>query len=269
MKTSSRRLRPGPFVRWVPVGAVVAALFLVPSGTDAAARKAPELTVKIVGAAVTDPTPGNADLITTGGQLLEFSGKLPGGQQTIRLERRGNPNAVWTEVQDPSTGVGFRATTKADGSFKFTFPAVAMNKCHFRVVGSKGGPTTTHIFHSVFQEVALRGPTEVAVDNTLILVGDTVLRPADQRPQFPGRDAVLEERIGGQWHPVSTAQVDPASGKIVFPPVAGLEVGTHVFRAVLQDWTEGGDDIGWYPSHPIYVHAVPSLAKHRTTGGGR
>lgn len=241
-------------VLWVPVSAIVAALFLVPNGTEAAApeqRRAGTLNVT----PYTVYSPGH----TTGGQLLNFSGDMGNGVQRIFLERRGNPNAKWVRVPDPrpgpNQGADLSLQTQADGTFDFDLPAPAMNNCFFRLVSS-GSATDAHHFHSVFQDVEVTGPTTVTSGSPYQLGGDTALRPQDDRPIFPGRVAALQVRNGSdEWNTVATSTVG-GNGMISFPAVTSSSPGTVVYRIRLADYQPGGDKIGWYPSLPYYVTVV-------------
>lgn len=248
------RRRSSSVILWVPVGAIVAALFLVPSGTDAAA---PEH--RRVGTLNVTPknvySPGH----TTGGQIVTFSGDLGGGIQTVRLERAGSrDSASWGAVHDPSTGQDFTTVTNPDGSFSFDFPAPGMRNCWFRVV-SGTDRTEPHQFESVFQDVEIRsnatvnGHTTVDVGQPFSLTGDTILREQDARPLFPGRAAALQERDStGDWVTVDTGSVG-VDGKIGFSPITVLDPGERVYRIRLADFQQGGDFIGWYPSLPFFV----------------
>ncbi len=238
MNISHRRSRLTSVVLWVPVSAIVAVLFLVPSSTDAAAPV--PLSV----------TPGGK---TTGGQLLTFSGDMGSGSQRIYLERRGNPTAAWARVVDPRTGEYFSMLTQGDGSFSFDFPAPAMNACFFRLVSS-GHETEAHQFDSVFQDVEVKGSTTATVGVPYVLTGDTVLRSQDNRPVFPGRAAALQVRDGsGEWVTVANGTVG-FDGKITdFAPLTTNAPATVVYRIRLADWQQNGDDIGWFPSLPFTV----------------
>lgn len=234
---------------WLPVGAIVAALFLVPSGSDAAAR-AGSLTVTPYDHYV----PGQPGK-TTGGQLLHISGDIGNGSVKLFMERRGNTTSPWARVPDPRTGADFSITTDSDGSFEFDFPAPAMNNPYFRLAGG-GVATEHHQFHSVFQDVEVKGQATVSVGSPLLLTGDTKLRPQDHRPIFPGRGAALQVRNGsGEWETVRSGTVD-AGGQISFAAIVPAVAGTVAYRIRLDDWQQGGDDIGWYPSHPFSVTVV-------------
>lgn len=235
---------------WIPVGAVVAALFLVPSSTEAAA-KAGSLTITPYENYVSGQ-PGT----TTGGQLVRFSGDIGNGSVRLFMERRGNLTSPWAKVPDPRTGVDFSITTQADGSFDFDFPAPAMNNPYFRLAGG-GEATEVYQFHSVFQDVEVKGATTVSVGDPLVLIGDTKLRAQDHRPVFPGRGAALQIRNGsGGWVHVSNGTVDGA-GQIAFPTIVPAAAGTLVYRIRLDDWRQNGDDIGWHPSFPFSVTVNP------------
>lgn len=251
MKISQHR-RLTSVVLWVPVSAIVAALFLVPSGTDAAARKAVDLDVT--------PQHVYAPGATTGGQMLTFSGDMGNGEQRIYLERRGNPNAKWARVPDPRPGPGqgqdFTTKTDGDGTFSFDFPAPAMNACFFRVV-SGSAETEAHQFNSVHQDVEITGPATATAGVPYQVTGDTVLRALDNRPIFDGRGAALQRRTdAGEWETVTSAAVG-GDGKLAFPDVTTATPGEQVYRIRLDDWTLDEDRIGWFPSHPFTVTVNP------------
>ena len=248
MNISRHRRRLTSIALWIPVSAIVAALFLVPSGDAAAPEQRRAGTLNVTPHNVYSP--GH----TTGGQLLTWSGDMGSGAQKIFMERRGSPTAKWTRVQDPAAGEDFSITTEADGSFSFEFPAPAMNACFFRLVSSSA-ETEAYQFSSVFQDVEVKGPTTAAVGVPYTLTGDTVLRAQDDRPIFPGRAAELQIRdvFGpGEWSTARNGTVGP-DGKISFASITTNSPGTLVFRIRLADWNQDGDVVGWYPSLPFYV----------------
>ena len=231
------------------MSAIVAALFLVPSG-DAAAPERRVGTLNVTPHHVYSP--GH----TTGGQLLTWSGDIGTGTEKLFLERSGNGNGPWARVPDPRTGVDFSITTQADGSFDFEFPAPAMNNPYFRLAGG-GEVTEKHQFSSVFQDVEILGLPTATVGAPYTLIGDTVLRPQDHRPIFPGRSAALQVRNGaGEWVTVQSGTVG-GDGRISFAPIMTGTAGTVVYRIRLGDWNQDGDVVGWYPSLPFSVAVGP------------
>lgn len=237
------RRRPASVLLWFPVAAIVGALFLLPSGSGAAAR-AGTLTVT--------PYTSYSDGHTTGGQLLHFSGDVGKGGVRLFMERRGNKTSPWVRVPDPRTGEDFSIVTRPDGSFDFDFPAPAMNNPWFQLAGG-GVDTEDYQFHSVFPDVEVTGPTSATVGSLLVLGGDTRLRPQDDRPIIQGRGAALQVRDDtGEWETVRTGTVD-AGGQITFSGILVTTPGTLTYRIRLDDWQQGGDDIGWHQSHPFTV----------------
>lgn len=243
MNISHHRRRLTSAVLWVPVSAIVAALFLVPDTSDASAR-AGSLTV-------------SPAVNTTGGQLLNFSGDIGNGAQRIYLERRGSVGAQWARVPDPRPGPNHgddvSVMTQADGTFSFDFPAPAMNACFFRLANNSA-ETEGHQFVSVHQDVEVKGSSTATVGVPYVLTGDTVLRVQDNRPIFPGRAAELQVRNGSDdWDTVANGTVG-GDGKINdFPALTTNVAGTVVYRIRLADYQVGGDEIGWFPSLPFSV----------------
>ena len=214
------------------MSAIVAALFLVPNGTEAAGpeqRRAGPLNVTPYNVY----SPGH----TTGGQLLHWSGDIGSGSVKLFMERRGNTSSPWARVPDPRTGVQFSITTQADGTFDFDFPAPAMNNPFFRLAGG-GAATEEHQFHSVFQDVEVKGFDHGdGRSRRYTLTGDTVLRPQDDRPIFRGRAAALQVRDGsGSGTPFANGTVggDGQDHELRSPHDAAS--GIMVYRIRLADW---------------------------------
>lgn len=208
---------------------------------------------------------------TYGGQQLTFAGDIGSGRQVIRLQRRGNPSAAWADVIDPRTGRAFTVETDADGSFRFTFPAFAMNGAYVRLANRNGVGTTPHLMKTVHQDATLdiveAGPAHVPLPRGVAVLGedffvsvDTVGRASLRKPVLQGRGVTLQLRDGNHdWNPVDTGVVG-GNGRLQLgrygtglgdKPFAG-----GVYRVVLEDWTQNGDNVGWFPSLPFYVHLV-------------
>lgn len=237
---------------WVPVLAVVLALFLAPSSSGAGA----EASLRV--------TPGAGSY---GGQKVTWSGNVgvPGVQQ-VHLQRRGNPTSGWAVVRDSTF------QTAPDGSFSFEFPAPAMNGVYFRVVGDDGA-TPAYLFHAKHQDAELtiaeatplpadvplpRGfavigePYRLAVDTTRGAAGET-------KPILAGREVTLQRRSpdGGEWSDEASTALGP-DGLTSFGPYGpgAAPQKPGVYRVLLGDWTANGDRVGWFPSLPLHLNLV-------------
>ena len=246
-----KRSARAALVCWLPVVAVVAAVFVAPSSTVAA------------GGAVLQVRPG-AD--TYGGEQLTFSGNIGVRERrAIHLQRRDNATAAWADVPDPRAGPrkGKVVTehTKADGSFSFNFPSPAMNGCYFRVVSGRYA-TPQHQFMTVLQDAemslvgaaTINAPFKLAVDTVRVLSG----KPT--KPILAGRTVTLQQRDdAGEWRPVATGATGQIGrdGQVAFVQTVSTP-GTVVYRVRLESWTADGDRIGWFPSLPLYVDVARS-----------
>jgi hypothetical protein len=241
---------------WLPVTAVVVALFVVPSSTEAAGPR--PLTVR----------PG-AD--TYGGQLITFSGDMGSGIQRIRLQRRDNLAGAWGTVISPRTGKPFSTVTKANGTFSFGFPAPAMNGTYFRVASAKA-VTEAHQFDTVHQDVEAStvevDPADVPLPRGIVVAGegfrvaaDTVEHDRSGKPTKPilqGRVVTLQVRSGDGWKPEATTTIG-RDGRLDFGDQFLRAVTGKtpvVYRVVMANWTKNGDRVGWMPSLPLYLDVV-------------
>lgn len=216
---------------------------LVATSTPASARAA-TLTV----------SPGNGAF--TAGQQLTFSGTLGrAGRRTVVLQSHmGRPGDVWRDVP------GARGRTTASGRFRLRTPAPSMLGMIYRVSsGRLRTPTwTSQVTH---QDVVLRTDrTDPATGEAHATVGEPLTIVADTRtmPLLAGRAATLQQRVGTGWTSVATSAVaaDGTARFVVTPSSAG----TFVHRVHLEDWRSGGDRVGWFPSYPLYVHALAARA---------
>lgn len=261
MSALTRRGRRTAVLCWLPVIALVGALFLVPGSTDAAGPR--PLTVR----------PGTH---TYGGQKVTFSGDLGSGEQRIFLQRRGSAGAAWAGVIDPRTGKAFSSWTEADGEFSFDFPAPAMNSVQFRVV-SRQAETVAHTFRTVHQDADVAtsevAPAAVVLPRGIAVGGegyyldvDTVGKASLNKPALTGRVVSLQTRAyDNAWSTVETGQVG-ADGKVQFGSyVSGLD-DDGVYRVVLDDWTRDGFTVGWFTSLPFYLHVVARPALVQSLG---
>ena len=193
-------------------------------------------------------TPGNHYV---GGQALVWAGNIGAtGERRVHLELNawysGN---VWGEVE------GFSARTKPNGDFSFVFPAPAMRGIRYRVAsGRLATPFVTFDAHSQDLSVTPVGvpkagvPFDLVVDTTPTLSRrpDTIgLQP------IPGRQLTLQKRVTPtRWKEIDTTEVGPLGlGRFTVREPAG----GHVYRVVQENWSVGGNRIGWFPSFPTYV----------------
>ena len=200
------------------------------------------------------------------GQSLTWTGKLPvSGVRTITMQRFLNrPGDSWIDVQ------GFKAETNADGSFSFHYPAPDMLDIGFRVKSGKYATTKLNMYPKQ-QDVALRTSDTVVAGQPFTLVADTTTTGA---PVIKGRTLTLQRRDDpSTWTEVATTTVG-GMGKGTFS-VTEPAAGTEVYRVIEEDWTAGGNQIGWYPSFPTYVtvgadpsarSATPALADRSVAG---
>ncbi|KAA1419018.1 hypothetical protein F0U44_11180 [Nocardioides humilatus] len=237
---------------WLGALGVVLALFLAPSSSGVAARSS--LTV----------VPGSG---AYGGQQVTWSGSIGvGGVQQIHLQRRGSPTSDWADVRDSTF------TTEPDGSFSFVFPAPAMNGVHFRVV-SDAGATPAYLFKTQHQDADLTiseatpRPSDVALPRGFAVTGERYRIAVDTKrgaagilkPILGGREITLLFHGSGtdEWTEVDSARIG-LDGLASFGPY-GPGDSPQVpgfYRVVLGEWTQDGDQIGWFPSLPLYLRVV-------------
>ncbi len=242
---------------WLPVTAVIVALFAVPSSNGAGSAKA-----------ALNVTPGANSY---GGQKVVFSGDMGSGQQRIFLQRRGTPSSAWASVIDPRTGKTHSRLTNRDGSFSFDFPAPAMNFVYFRV-HSKTSDTPAHLFKSKHQDADISviesTPADVPLPRGFAVVGeafwigvDTADHDRSGKPTKPilaGRNVILQVREAGVWKNAGETASVGRDGKLVYAAQQRRSVtrAPEVYRVVMDDWTGDGDRVGWFPSVPFYLGVV-------------
>ena len=178
------------------------------------------------------------------GQSLLWTGKLPhAGVRTITMQRFLNrPGDSWIDVQ------GFKAQTNADGSFSFHYPAPDMLDIGFRVKSGRYATTKLDLFPK-YQDVVLKTDGPAVAGQPFTIVADTTTTGA---PVFQGRTLTLQRRVDAStWTDLGTTTVG-GMGKGTFS-VTESTAGTQVYRVIEEDWTTGGNQIGWYPSFPTYV----------------
>ncbi len=204
------------------------------------------------------------------GQSLTWSGRLPHrGVRTITMQRFLNrPGDTWLDVD------GFRALTRADGSFSFRFPAPDMIDIGFRVKSGRYVTEKLDLFPDQ-QDVVLWAEQplvpgsgrpvatrRVTAGLPFAIVADTA--PRTGMPVFPGRVLTLQRRVDATtWRPIGTTAVGP-SGQGRFPDLT-QGTGTSVYRVLEADVTGGGNRIGWYPSFPTYLEAAVSADRSAVT----
>jgi len=254
----SKRRSRATVLYWLPVMGLIAALFLAPSSTGAAGTSSLNVTPDV----------------SYGGQELTFSGQMGARRkQTVHLQRRGSSDAAWADVVDPRTGRSFRATTKADGSFRFVFPAIAMNGAQVRLV-SRYAATPAHTFQTQHQDadldIAETKKVVVALPRGLAVRGEEYRIAVDTvntkngkptKPALIGRDVTLQIRndVSDEWESSGLPAVQVGrDGTLAFGPYGPTALAQHagVYRVVLEDWTENGDRVGWFPSLPFYLDLV-------------
>ncbi len=204
-----------------------------------------------------------------GGQLVVFSGDMGSGQQRIFLQRRGSPSAAWADVIDPRTGKNFTRLTNRDGSFRFEFPAPAMNYVYFRL-HSRKADTPAHLFKSKHQDADISliesTPADVPLPRGFAVVSekfriavDTADHDRSGKPTKPilvGRVVTLQVRSGDAWKSTGITGTVGRDGRLNFGEEARGVPGTEVYRVVMEDWTGDGDRVGWFPSVPFYLEVV-------------
>lgn len=190
-----------------------------------------------------------------GGQAVDFKGNIGrAGVRKIKMQFHMNrPGDAWSPVE------GFRGSTRGDGSFDFTFTAPSMFGIRYRVVsGRLATPPVT--FNSQTQDLTLEPVTPPVAGVPFVLEVDTTPDDLFRRPDtkdlrpFPGRVLTLQKRLGdGSWKQVGTTTQVGQDGMGYFRDVTVSAPGTVVYRAIQDDWTQGGSKIGWFPSFPTYV----------------
>lgn len=200
-----------------------------------------------------------------GGQSVVFEGNLgQTGERTITLQQNMNrPGDGWGDKP------GFSAQTRTDGSFRFSYPAPGMFGISYRVVsGSLATPGWT--FDAKSQDLVLAvdsgnpllGAGQVLAGVPFVINVDTTptlsRRPDLPPPAFPGRTLTLQQRVGGdRWQTLNSTVADQ-QGMGSFVTVANTP-GDVVYRVRQEDWTQHGNDIGWFPSFPTYVDVLDPL----------
>ena len=226
-----------------------AALFLLATAVSLSLIAAPGASSTMSAGASLRVSPGD-DYV--GGQAVTFSGNIGlGGVRTIRLQSHmDRPGDSWESID------GFSAKTQSNGDFSFVHPAPAMFGIRYRVVSGKAA-TPGWTFEALSQDLTLEAATQPVTGVPFVLEVDTtptLRRRPDTiglRP-IPGRGLTLQRRVDGDtWEQVARTEVSQY-GTARFH-VTEPDPGMVVYRAVQENWHEGGNRIGWFPSFPLYV----------------
>lgn len=224
--------------------------------TGSAERRAGSLSAR--------PT-SSSNAAYVGGQGITLTGRLPkAGVRKIWLERHMNrPGDAWTKVED----LPYRGKTRADGSFTMKIHAPDMVGLSYRVRGAKGGGATPGVtFSAKTQDVTLEvvNLREVPIDPLpgvpFFIAADTTPdhvfgRPdLDGLPVFEGRRLTLQQRVNPtDWETLGTTEVDSDGMGYFWGAPQSRPAGEYIYRVRMEDWTQGGSDIGWQASFPTYV----------------
>lgn len=237
-------------------GLAVALLLVV--GNVAAVTVVSEQTAHAASASLT-VSPSNY----VGGQALTWTGNVghSGVRRLVLQFHMGRPGDSWTRVG------GFRSSTRANGSFEFTYQAPSMFNIRFRV---KAGSyvTPSKLFLAKTQEVTIRvtgqaenntnEPGKVDAGQSFGITADTtpenIFRSPESRglPVFQGRALTLQKRVDGDtWQTLDTTTVN-ANGLGYF---SGLNesAGVVVYRVRQESILTNGNQIGWTQSFPLQV----------------
>ncbi len=237
--------------------------------TRRASRWLPLLALVLVSAPA---APGPADARTGGnlsvastryyaGQQLAFKGTTgqPGRRRLTLQSHMNRPGDHWDDIET------FSAMTRDDGSFSFGYPGPAMGGISYRVVvGSVATPPVT--FSPAHQEVLLRTRSEDP--SGAVVAGEPMTVRVDTAAggiALPGRAVTVQVRTGRTgWDDVATGAADEDG--VAELAVTAPDGGTAVYRARAENWTGGGDQVGWFPSFPLYVDVVrrPTAASSLT-----
>lgn len=209
--------------------------------------------------------------VYVGGQRLTFDGNIgKAGKRRVHVQTHmARPGDSWVDLE------GSGAMTDANGNFKFNQRAPSMFGIKLRVV-SGGTATPAFVSDARSQDLTLRAisgvpgmednqvlvevPFEIRVDTTPTITRRPDLPP----PAFPGRELTLQQRVNGnEWDTLDTTTTNQ-NGVGSFD-VSALETGNVVYRVRQENYTDGGNEIGWFPSFPTYVRVLPDVGP---PGGG-
>ncbi|WP_165821062.1 hypothetical protein [Nocardioides gansuensis] len=190
-----------------------------------------------------------------GGQPVTFSGRLPGGKQTFRLQyHMRRPGDVWTDIP------GSHGKTDSRGRFRFQFPARSMKNILLRVKSDRNA--TNGVSMAAMDQQVVLSPTEAVVGQPFTISVDTAPRQSRvELMPLPGRPVTLQRRDPAtfEWHTVATGVAD-AGGFATFEQNVSA-AGPVVYRAV----AERHAGVGWFPSFPTYVDVMAAPQRTEPT----
>ena len=189
-----------------------------------------------------------------GGQAVTFVGNVgePGRRRVHLQMNMGGPE--WNNLEgNPSWW------TTRDGSFRFRYKALSMFNIRARVAG-RGVATPPITMFARSQDLVAAAPARVAVGQTFRIGVDTtpVLKFHPDLiglPTFPGRVLTLQRRnADGRWttlkQPGPTRVDSRGLGSFT---LASDQPGLRVYRVRQEAVTTGLNEIGWFPSFPVFV----------------
>ncbi len=249
--------------------AVVGATPGAPAGAATSTTTATGASVALTSAAVSSKRKAASLRVTpkrfVGGQLLTFSGRIPGAaNKKLKVQSLFNRAGDKWITRDRSAG-----RTDRQGQFTFTHIAPSNYNIRYRVKAANGRTSKVVRFQPRQQEVSLslNGAQEqragrvapgqgfrIDVNTTPTGRGDLGRPP----PAFPGRTLDLQQRVNGdQWQTIASTTSN-SQGQARFYLDAGSS-GTTAYRVRQAAIHTGGNHIGWFPSFPLEVRfADPS-----------
>lgn len=195
------------------------------------------------------------------GEALTFSGSLgiPGVRKIRIQQHQSRAGDSWNDL----TAAQWK--TAKDGSFSFTFPGPAMKGLRLRVAGG-GAVTPPWTADPGAQDVGVSLVSVPGLGNGKVVAGVPFVLRVDTVPTyshrpditdliFKGRTLTLQRRTADlRWENVDTGAVDALGIALLTTTID--EPGKVVYRVRQEDYTAGGNRIGWFPSFPIVVEAV-------------
>lgn len=204
--------------------------------------------------------------VYVGGQALTFSGSIGArGRRAVHVEYQ-----IQADSSDWYPVAGHRARTKPNGRFRFTFPAPAMTSIKLRVASGRLA-TPYHVFQPRAQDLTLTVPQVGGLGEDEVAVGRPFRIAVDTAPQFrsgvdtsppvlPGRRVTLQVRRADlSWKSLAARKADKR-GMATFNATINAP-GEVTYRVRQENWTAGGNQIGWYPSFPVTVTAVSASSE--------
>lgn len=228
-----------------------AALFLLAGVMSLALLGLPGSSTAAAAAASLSVSPG-AHYI--GGQAIKFDGNIGlNGERRITLQSHMNrPGDSWEAI------TGWSSTTRANGDFAFVYPAPGMFGISYRVVSGRNAATPGVKFEALSQDVTLMVSSGAPVAGEQFTIEADTTPTLRRRPDtiglepIPGRGLTLQRRVDGDtWDTIGTTTANQ-NGLGTFQ-VTEADPGTVVYRVRMEDYFEGGNRIGWFPSFPTYI----------------